>query len=170
MTLFVLAATRVAHDPAVSDYYLQNSAPKAYGRNVVNVILVDFRALDTLGEITVRRGGRARRLRPHAARRRPPAEGPVMRDSLILRTTTRLLLPLLVMFSLFILLRGHNEPGGGFIGGLLAAGGLCLYLLAHGADATRRLLRVDPRTLIGIGAGDRPRQRSACAPARPTPS
>jgi multicomponent Na+:H+ antiporter subunit B len=74
-----------------------------------------------------------------------------MRESLILRATVRLLLPLLVLFSLFILLRGHNEPGGGFIGGLLAAGGLCLYQLAHGGDAMRRVLRIDPRILIGVG-------------------
>ncbi len=77
--------------------------------------------------------------------------GRVMRDSLILRTATRLLMPLLLLFSLFSLLRGHNEPGGGFIGGLLAAGSLCLYLLAHGPEATRRVLRIDPRTLIGGG-------------------
>ena len=71
--------------------------------------------------------------------------------SLILRTATRSLLPLLLLFSLFILLRGHNEPGGGFIGGLLAAGGLSLYMLAYDAAAALRLLRVDPRVLIGLG-------------------
>ena len=74
-----------------------------------------------------------------------------MRDSLILRATTRLLMPLLFLFSLFELLRGHDEPGGGFVGGLLAASGLCLYLLAHGPGAARRVLRVDPRTLVGVG-------------------
>ncbi len=74
-----------------------------------------------------------------------------MKDSLILRTTTRVLMPLLLLFSFFELLRGHNEPGGGFVGGLLAAGGICLYMLAHGVDGARRVLRVDPRTLIGAG-------------------
>jgi multicomponent Na+:H+ antiporter subunit A len=53
MTLFVLAVAPIARDTSVSEFYLQNSAPMAFGRNVVNVILVDFRALDTLGEITV---------------------------------------------------------------------------------------------------------------------
>jgi multicomponent Na+:H+ antiporter subunit B len=72
-------------------------------------------------------------------------------DSLILRTATRVLLPLLLLFSVFVLLRGHNEPGGGFIGGLLAAGGLALYLLAYGQQALRRILRLDPRTLVGAG-------------------
>jgi len=71
--------------------------------------------------------------------------------SLILQTATRSLLPLLLLFSLFILLRGHNEPGGGFIGGLLAAGGLSLYTLAHDARAALRLLHLDPRVLIGAG-------------------
>lgn len=71
--------------------------------------------------------------------------------SLILQTATRALLPLLLLFSLFILLRGHNEPGGGFIGGLLAAGGLSLYTLAYDARAALRLVRIDPRLLIGVG-------------------
>ena len=60
-----------------------------------------------------------------------------MRDSLILRATTRLLMPLLLLFSIFELLRGHNEPGGGFIGGLLAAGAVALLQLADGCDAAR---------------------------------
>jgi multicomponent Na+:H+ antiporter subunit B len=72
-------------------------------------------------------------------------------SSLILRSTTRLLLPLLLLFSLFVLLRGHNEPGGGFIGGLLAAGGLALYLLAFGSSAFAKLLRVAPVSLVGSG-------------------
>jgi len=74
-----------------------------------------------------------------------------MRDSLILRVTTRLLMPLLLLFSLFELLRGHNEPGGGFVGGLLAAGSICLYQLAHGTGATRRVLRIEPQVLVGLG-------------------
>ena len=58
---------------------------------------------------------------------------------------------LILVTSFWVLLRGHNEPGGGFIGGLLAAGGLSLYMLAYDAPATLRLLRVDPRVLIGLG-------------------
>jgi multicomponent Na+:H+ antiporter subunit B len=58
---------------------------------------------------------------------------------------------LLVLFSVFILLRGHNEPGGGFVGGLLIAGAFALYALAFKAKAARRLLRFDPRTIIGVG-------------------
>ncbi|MEN9934804.1 MAG: Na(+)/H(+) antiporter subunit [Chloroflexota bacterium] len=72
-------------------------------------------------------------------------------DSLILRTATRFLVTLLLLFSIFLLLRGHNEPGGGFIGGLVAAGAFVLYGLAYDEAAARRALRLDTRALIGIG-------------------
>jgi len=71
--------------------------------------------------------------------------------SLILRTASRYLMVLLVLFSVFILFKGHNEPGGGFVGGLLIAGAFALYALAYKAEAARRLLRFDPRTIIGVG-------------------
>ena len=74
-----------------------------------------------------------------------------MSDSLILRTAARLLLVLLLVLSVFVLLRGHNEPGGGFIGGLLAAGGVAIYQLACGVTRARRLVRIDPRALAGAG-------------------
>ncbi len=74
-----------------------------------------------------------------------------MSDSLILRTAARFLLVLLLVLAVFVLLRGHNEPGGGFIGGLLAAGGVAIYQLACGVARARGLLRVDPRALAGAG-------------------
>jgi len=63
----------------------------------------------------------------------------------------RLLLPLLLMFSVFLLLRGHNEPGGGFVGGLMAATGFALFSIAFGSETARRILRIDPLALIGVG-------------------
>ena len=72
-------------------------------------------------------------------------------SSLILRTATRFLLPLLLLFSLSLLVRGHHEPGGGFSGGLVAAAAFVLYGLAFGAEEARRALPVDPRALIGAG-------------------
>jgi len=72
-------------------------------------------------------------------------------DSLILRTAARVIMPLQLAFSLVLLLRGHNEPGGGFIGGLVAACGIALHGVAHGIPAARRLLRVPPQMLIGLG-------------------
>jgi multicomponent Na+:H+ antiporter subunit B len=72
-------------------------------------------------------------------------------QSLILSTATRYLLPLLILFSIFLLLRGHNEPGGGFVGGLVAAAAFALYAIAFNVQAARGILRVDPRVLIGVG-------------------
>jgi multicomponent Na+:H+ antiporter subunit B len=74
-----------------------------------------------------------------------------VKPSLILRTGTRVLLPLLIVFSVFELFSGHNEPGGGFVGGLLAAAGFALYMLAFDVGSARGLLRLDPLTIIGSG-------------------
>lgn len=71
--------------------------------------------------------------------------------TLILNVAAGLLMPLQLLFAIFLLLRGHDEPGGGFIAGLVGAGAFALYQFAHGPASTRRLLRVDPRDLIGSG-------------------
>lgn len=71
--------------------------------------------------------------------------------SVILTTATRYLLPLMLLFSIFIWLRGHNDPGGGFIGGLIAAAAYALYGIAFGTRQAREVLRVHPRLLIGVG-------------------
>lgn|SRR5690554_6327213 len=71
--------------------------------------------------------------------------------TLILHVAARYLVPLQLILSIFLLLRGHDEPGGGFIAGLVASGAFALYLFTFGATVTRDLLRVDPRNLIGIG-------------------
>ena len=71
--------------------------------------------------------------------------------SLILQATTRFMLPVLLLFSVFLLLRGHNSPGGGFAGGLVAAAAFVLYAIAFGPSAARGALRVDTRRLIGVG-------------------
>lgn len=72
-------------------------------------------------------------------------------NSVILRTGTRLMLALLLLESVFLLLRGHNMPGGGFIGGLVAAAAFALYGIAYGVEAARYILRVSPQQLIGTG-------------------
>jgi multicomponent Na+:H+ antiporter subunit B len=74
-----------------------------------------------------------------------------MIQSLILQIATRLLVPILLLFSVFMLLRGHNLPGGGFVGGLVAGSAFVLYALAVGVDGARRVLRLEPRTLLGTG-------------------
>ncbi|MEM7045283.1 MAG: Na+/H+ antiporter subunit B [Pseudomonadota bacterium] len=72
-------------------------------------------------------------------------------NSLIFRTVSRFLVGLMLLFSIFLLLRGHNEPGGGFIGGLVAAAGIVVYGLAEGPAAVRKILRVDPRGIAMAG-------------------
>ena len=71
--------------------------------------------------------------------------------SLILRTGSRVLMPLLLLFGVFLLLRGHNAPGGGFAGGLVVAAAYALHSFAFGVVAARRALLVDPSRLIGSG-------------------
>jgi multicomponent Na+:H+ antiporter subunit B len=71
--------------------------------------------------------------------------------SLILQTATRVLMPLLLLFAVFLLLRGHNQPGGGFVGGLVVASSFVLYAIAFGVEASRRALLVNPSTLLGVG-------------------
>ncbi len=71
--------------------------------------------------------------------------------SLILQTAARYLMPLMLLFSIFLVLRGHHEPGGGFVGGLVASAALILYAIAYDARTARHLLRSDPRKLIGAG-------------------
>ncbi len=66
-------------------------------------------------------------------------------NTLILHTAALFIMPLQLMFSVFLLFRGHDEPGGGFIGGLVASGAFVLYAFAFGSEATRRILRVAPR-------------------------
>lgn len=72
-------------------------------------------------------------------------------NSLILRTATRLLIAVLLLLSVFLLLRGHDLPGGGFIGGLVAASALALYAIAYGHEPAAKLLRVPPQLVMGLG-------------------
>lgn len=72
-------------------------------------------------------------------------------NSVILQTAARVLLPLIVLLSLIVLIRGHNEPGGGFVGGLLAASSFALYALAFTIEDAMRLLRFSPKALISAG-------------------
>lgn len=72
-------------------------------------------------------------------------------SSTILQTAARVLMPLLLLFAVFLLLRGHNEPGGGFVGGLVVAASFVLYSIAFGVGAARRALLVRPWILLGGG-------------------
>jgi multicomponent Na+:H+ antiporter subunit B len=72
-------------------------------------------------------------------------------NTLILRTVTPALTALMLLFSIFVLLRGHNEPGGGFIGGLIAVSALAVYGIAFGVGAVRRAIRFHPMAIAGAG-------------------
>ena len=74
-------------------------------------------------------------------------------SGVLLSTATRLLVPLLLLFSMFLLWRGHHEPGGGFVGGLVAAAAFVLVALAEGVPAARRTLHVPPTALLAAGLG-----------------
>jgi len=142
----------------IAGYFLTNSVSGGGGTNVVNVILVDFRGFDTLGEITVLAIAiigiyvLLEGLRLTA----PDADASGRRWSwdlhpVIMAAFSRLLLPLALLVAIFVLLRGHNLPGGGFIAGLITAVALITQYLANGIAWTR--LRMSPKLhpLIGIG-------------------
>ncbi|HUW73485.1 MAG TPA: monovalent cation/H+ antiporter subunit A [Methyloceanibacter sp.] len=145
----------------ISDYHLAEAKPGGGGTNVVNVILVDFRGFDTFGEIIVLgiaaitifalldnalRGAAARTL----ASIRHPLQS---KDAhpLILVVATRILLPLALTVAVFIFLRGHNEPGGGFIAGLIVAVALIMQYLASGYAWAAERARIDSQAMIGTG-------------------
>ncbi len=142
----------------LSGFFLAQSVPGGGGTNVVNVILVDFRGFDTLGEITVLAVAALgvyalldRLVLPQPA---TDAAGRAWDDDphpLILAVLSRLLLPMALLVSIFLLLRGHNLPGGGFIAGLITAVALILQYLASGVAWTRARLRVDAAALMGTG-------------------
>jgi multicomponent Na+:H+ antiporter subunit A len=132
------------------------SVPDGHGKNVVNVILVDFRGLDTLGEITVLAAAsigavalaRVGRRGPGAVavRARPPWPRGVFLD-----VSAQIIFHVVLIGSLWLLFAGHNQPGGGFVAGLLAGSAISLRYLAGGIDEVRALSRFAPWTVLGSG-------------------
>jgi len=146
------------------------------GTNVVNVVLVDHRGYDTLGEVTVLGitalavlslvgSAPARKLRamlshgldesgeqfhpddPKAVNIGPQ---PTLRSSLF-ATAMRLILPLGLIFAAYVFFKGHNEPGGGFIAGLTAAVALAVFRMAHGPEALKNLIPIKPAPMAALG-------------------
>ncbi|HXK34372.1 MAG TPA: Na+/H+ antiporter subunit B, partial [Dehalococcoidia bacterium] len=149
----VLLVASVQTPPGLREYFAENGLALGHGRNIVNVILVDFRSFDTLGEITVLATaaiGVGALLRLAVPDGIFPDTEP-LQSSPIFRTAARVLMPLLLLFSVFLLLRGHNEPGGGFVGGLVASAAFALYALAFGVRRAREALLLRPVTLLAIG-------------------
>jgi len=138
---------------SISPYFLRTSVAQGGGANVVNVILVDYRGFDTMGEITVLglAGIVIHALLAGFVPARRPAPPSAEPRSPFLPLIARLLLPLAVLLSLHLFLRGHNAPGGGFIAGLVLALALILQYVANGRQWVEQRLRTDFRAWIGAG-------------------
>lgn len=158
----------------VSRFYVEQAYPLAGGRNLVNVILVDFRAFDTFGEITVL--GIVgltifillRRFRPHddslpdpaqkrvqAAsdrRRATRSEGDTLKETMLVpQVVMRWLFPFIILFAVHLFLRGHDLPGGGFAAGIALSIGFVLQYMASGARWVEMRLAIRPSAWIGTG-------------------
>jgi len=157
MTLVTLAMLTQPFT-SISEFFLANSKTGGGGTNVVNVILVDFRGFDTLGEITVLAiaalGIYA--MLKDTALTPPPGDGmghAWSRDAypVLLRQIARPMLPLALMVSVYIFLRGHNQPGGGFIAGLITSVALLLQYIASGMVWTQDRVPFRYHNVIGLG-------------------
>jgi multicomponent Na+:H+ antiporter subunit A len=157
---FAIGASSVSLPASVSDEMVQRAVPDGHGQNVVNVILVDFRALDTLGEITVltvasigaaalaRVGRRVAEEHGEQQRSISPDRG---RRLVFVDVTVQVMFLAVLTASLWLLFAGHNEPGGGFVGGLLAGSAITLRYIAGGIGEVRARSRFRPWTVLGTG-------------------
>lgn len=144
----------------ISTFFTENSKTGGGGTNVVNVILVDFRGFDTLGEITVL-GIAALGIYKLIARIRlfmPSSDGNGLawsedRYPILLAVISQSLLPLALLVSAYIFLRGHNMPGGGFIAGLITSVAIIQQYVAHGVEWIKTRIKLDYQIMIGSGIG-----------------
>ena len=143
---------------SISEFFLANAKTGGGGTNVVNVILVDFRGFDTMGEIAVL--GIASlgifKLLTRIPVFKPSSDGEGRpwakeRHSLLLSTVSQSLLPLAIMVSVYIFFRGHNLPGGGFIAGLITAVAIILQYIAQGVDWVKERMNVEYQRVVAVG-------------------
>lgn len=174
MTLLSYAIMTRAMPETISRFFIEHSYPEAGGRNVVNVILVDFRAFDTLGEITVLAivavtvFSLLRRFRPAPESIRTPEQqvqqnasdearpdrsvGDTVTDYLLVpRVIMEWLFPVIIVLALYLWIRGHDLPGGGFAAGITMSIALILQYMAAGTRRVEAQLRVRPLSWIGAG-------------------
>lgn len=166
MTLVALSVSGSKLFDSISEYYLKNSYALAGGKNVVNVILVDFRGFDTLLEIVVLgiaslgvyalirlnladdKADLALSLHSSGGSRRRHSEPS---NDIILRTVSKAVIFIILMFSLYLFFSGHHHPGGGFIGALMTAAALLLFTMAFGTDTIREVIPIDFKRLTALG-------------------
>lgn len=164
MTLIALAALGSSPFAPISEFFLKESYNLAGGKNVVNVILVDFRGFDTLFEIMVLGvaslgiyGLIHLRMETGALESRPVESTPgltgtrIKSNDVILQTISKVVVVIIITFSMYLFFAGHNNPGGGFIGALMTAAALILLAIAFGMDLIRKVLPVNYRMMTAIG-------------------
>jgi multicomponent K+:H+ antiporter subunit A len=162
--------------PERTSFYLEKALSEGGGRNVVNVMLVDFRGFDTFGEgivlavVALAVYGLLRRFRPASEVMAVPPQQQALpkdlqtdlvnprhvRDPAVGYLTVpavlvRLMLPVSGVVAVFFFLRGHNEPGGGFVAGLLLSLGILLQYVVSGTEWVEERIRLRPRALIAVG-------------------
>lgn len=144
---------------SLSWFYIQQALPLGGGSNVVNVILVDFRGFDTFGEITVLGIAAIGALclmdgmRIHGTTMTQGLTYRFNPSPLMFRMTASWILPIALVISLYIFLRGHNYPGGGFVAGLITSVALIIQYIALGQDQAEQLLRAKSGRLYEIWIG-----------------
>jgi multicomponent K+:H+ antiporter subunit A len=158
------AMTRPLPD-TVSKFFVERAYTEGGGTNVVNVILVDFRGFDTLGEITVLAAvavaaySLLRRFRPARESIEPPPQQQAQSDSIaaddarVPGVLMRGLFAPIIVFAMYLLFRGHDLPGGGFAAGIVFAIGIILQYMAGGTRWAEERLVLRPVRLMGIGIG-----------------
>jgi multicomponent Na+:H+ antiporter subunit A len=154
--VFALVAAGSRTSTPVSGEMVARAVPDGGGRNVVNVILVDFRGLDTMGEITVLAAASIGAVALARAGRRPGARRTDATDETVTRivfvdVSAQIVFYAVLMGSLWLLFAGHNQPGGGFVGGLLAGAAIALRYTAGGMREVRTMSRFRPWTVLGAG-------------------
>ncbi|WP_028608662.1 Na+/H+ antiporter subunit A [Paenibacillus harenae] len=166
MTLIALSASSSRSFESISDYFLKESYKLAGGKNVVNVILVDFRGFDTLLEIVVLgiasygiyaliklklESDEAGKGLVHTVKDSGHRIHAVRSNDVILQTISKAVIFIILTFSLYLFFSGHNEPGGGFIGGLMTAAAFVLLTMAFGMKTIREAVPIDFRKLTAVG-------------------
>ena len=174
MTVAAFAILTRGFPQSISPYFLDRAAPEGGGTNVVNVILVDFRGFDTMGELTVvgivalivyallrrfrpapeslelprqQRGPRASDVPPTHGAEDQAARGYLHVPGVLMR----MLLPILGMVGIYFLMRGHNLPGGGFVAGLVTAVAIILQYIVGGTLWVEKHMKMRPQKWMGWG-------------------